>query len=292
MKIISNERGIALITVYIVLAFILLFAGAYFSRSFHEFRFAERDNDMQKAYYTAEAGLNAIAMDIFQSFSNSADWLNNESIVGFRSWFGEPDTEPGWDAARRRATFLGNYGNLPQNGVIDNYTYRVVLPSAAVDPIVPTDDGALVKLIAIGTVPHRAGTIEKIVAVTISYEMQPSPIFNYAYFVNNFGWMWGGGITINGDVRSNGNFSFRGGPRINGDIYAATNADLGAAGTITGNTQNWDIAAYHTHASGRARPTNPTNPADPDGTAYEAGYEGTTERFEFQDTLDMPILAI
>jgi len=129
-----------------------------------------------------------------------------------------------------------------------------------------------------------------VIAATISYEMEPSPIFNYAYFINNFGWLWGGGITVNGDVRTNGNVSLNGNPRINGDIYAATNADLGAAGTITGNSRFWDIPAYHNQAGPRPRPTNPTDPANPGGTTYAAGYAGTSTRHENQRTMDMPFL--
>ncbi|NQT96075.1 MAG: hypothetical protein HQ572_06445 [Candidatus Omnitrophica bacterium] len=290
MKIINNRRGVALIAIYVVIAAILVFAGAYFTRSFHEFRFAERQSDEQKAYYAAEAGLNEVAMDIYHTFRASNEWQNNRNTTGFRLWFGYPDSEPGWDATRRRNTFLANYGSLPTMSAIDNYQYRVVLPSAAADPIIPTDDGALVKLIAIGIAPHRTGAVNRMVAVTVSYEMAPSPIFNYAYFINNFGWLWGGGIRVNGDVRSNGNFSFNGNPMVNGDIYAATNPDLGAAGTITGNTRNLTVNQYHSQASGRARPTDPTDLADPGGTTYEGGYEGTSTRYENQEVLEMPYL--
>jgi hypothetical protein len=48
----------------------------------------------------------------------------------------------------------------------------------------------------------------------------PAKVFDYAYFINNWGWFYGSGITASGDVRSNGRFDFRYGPRVNGDIYA------------------------------------------------------------------------
>lgn len=58
----------------------------------------------------------------------------------------------------------------------------------------------------------------------------PSPVFDYAYFVNNWGWFYGSGITANGDVRSNGRFDFRQGPRVQGDIYAGQGIGVDAYG--------------------------------------------------------------
>jgi len=48
----------------------------------------------------------------------------------------------------------------------------------------------------------------------------PSKVFDYAYFINNWGWFYGAVFTVNGDVRSNGRFSFRDRPFMNGEIYA------------------------------------------------------------------------
>jgi len=54
----------------------------------------------------------------------------------------------------------------------------------------------------------------------------PSLVFDYSYFINNWGWWygdWDGGskIKIKGDVRSNGTLSVAGEPKIDGEIYAA-----------------------------------------------------------------------
>ncbi|MFH1783611.1 MAG: hypothetical protein ABH868_01745 [bacterium] len=54
-----------------------------------------------------------------------------------------------------------------------------------------------------------------------------APVFDYAYFINNWGWYWGRDITSNGDVRSNGRFDFRQGPRVNGHIYAGLEIEDG-----------------------------------------------------------------
>lgn len=48
----------------------------------------------------------------------------------------------------------------------------------------------------------------------------PSQVFDYEYFLNNWGWWWGSAITGNGDQRSNWDFDFKDSPHVNGHIYA------------------------------------------------------------------------
>jgi hypothetical protein len=55
---------------------------------------------------------------------------------------------------------------------------------------------------------------------TLLQKNPPSKVFDYGYFINNWGWFYGNGITSRGDVRSNGRFDFRGRPLVEGDIYA------------------------------------------------------------------------
>jgi len=57
-----------------------------------------------------------------------------------------------------------------------------------------------------------------------------SQVFDYGYFINNWGWFYGYGITSNGDVRSNGRFDFRDNPSVEGDIYAGFEIDDGGDG--------------------------------------------------------------
>lgn len=48
----------------------------------------------------------------------------------------------------------------------------------------------------------------------------PSHVFDYEYFLNNWGWWWGSSITGNGDNRSNWDFDFRYSPTVNGEVTA------------------------------------------------------------------------
>ncbi|MFC1806852.1 pilus assembly PilX N-terminal domain-containing protein [Candidatus Omnitrophota bacterium] len=271
MNILRDNRGIALISVYTIVMILLFTGGVYTARSLYEFKFAMRQRDEIKAYYTAEAGLNQASIGIYQLFAP----------IAYDSW--RDDT-----FAADLQTIVTGYA-FPTNVVMpDGLTYSV-MPTAA-NPVVAVNNGALLKLIAVGQAPHLGGTTRKVIAANVSFMMDPSPIFTYAYFVNNFGWLKGAGITINGDARSNGNFDFTGNPMINGDIYATTNPALGAAGTVTGLSRSWDTAAYTNHAPIRARSTNPTDAANPDATILASGYSGTSTRYENSEVLDMPYL--
>ena len=58
---------------------------------------------------------------------------------------------------------------------------------------------------------------------TIQANVRKSPaslIFDYEYFLNNWGWWWGSPIYGNGGNRSNWDFDFRDKPTVNGEIVA------------------------------------------------------------------------
>jgi len=122
----------------------------------------------------------------------------------------------------------------------------------------------------------------------VRYELAPSHIFDYAYFINNFGWFWGSSIYAHGEVRSNGNFSFQYGPKVNGDAYAAVNPDLNADGTISGSWNNWSLSDYYSRASNRQRPGNP--PFSGYEGEWPMGYDGDPDRYQRVDRLEMPYL--
>jgi len=82
-----------------------------------------------------------------------------------------------------------------------------------------------------------------------------SPVFDYAYFVNNYGWMSGSSIVINGDMRANGNVSLSG-STVNGFVYAAVNDEVGANGTVSlsSSPQIKNASSYRTSYGNRSRP--------------------------------------
>ena len=78
----------------------------------------------------------------------------------------------------------------------------------------------------ISTAIMPTGTLSVTKKIKAVIEKDPiSRVFDYCYFINNWGWYWGHDITAYGDVRSNGRFDFVDGPRVEGNIYAGAEID-------------------------------------------------------------------
>ncbi len=129
--------------------------------------------------------------------------------------------------------------------------------------------------------------VVKSIEEIVEYSLDRSSVFDYAYFVNNFGWFEGNGITANGDIRANGNLSLGNNSWLNGDAYAAANSELDVIGEVLGTVQNASLTSYRAQNNDRSRPTSPTAA---NGTDWPMGYDGTCHLKPFQETLDMPFL--
>ena len=90
---------------------------------------------------------------------------------------------------------------------------------------------------------------------TVRFATGQSKVFDYAYFVNNYGWMSGSSIRINGDMRANGDVSLSG-STVNGFVCAAANDEVGATGAVTlkSSPQIWNASKYRSNAPAGARP--------------------------------------
>ena len=90
---------------------------------------------------------------------------------------------------------------------------------------------------------------------SICFATGQSQVFNYAYFVNNYGWMSGSSITINGDMRANGNVSLSA-STVNGFVYAAANSELKVNGSVSlsSSPQIKNVQSYRTSVGNRGRP--------------------------------------
>jgi hypothetical protein len=116
---------------------------------------------------------------------------------------------------------------------------------------------------------------------TFALSLDRSGVFDYAYFVNNYGWMYGFDneqLIVNGDMRANGDFEFRyGRPVINGSIYACRNDKLipGAAGTVNLAPRQWSNSNYNTNQNQWMR------------QAYSSSLHGATNSSTFQQWRDL-----
>ena len=95
--------------------------------------------------------------------------------------------------------------------------------------------------------------VEATIQERVCFATGQSKVFDYAYFVNNYGWMTGSSIIINGDMRANGNVSVSQ-STVNGFIYAAANDELGVDGEVTlSSAKIWSQSYYRSNSGNRAR---------------------------------------
>jgi len=145
----------------------------------------------------------------------------------------------------------------------------------------------------------------------VRYGLGPATVFDYVYFANNYGWMYGNPLYLYGNMGANGNLGFGGDPTVDGKLFAAANSAIGAAGVINGNARFDSLDQYRALAGPNRlmRPTNPAaTPEDANGNGrldagedansngkldnydYEVGYGGTQPKAERQEAIDMPYL--
>ena len=123
---------------------------------------------------------------------------------------------------------------------------------------------------------------------TVRYSLGAANVFDYVYFANNYGWMYGSGLYLYGPMGANANLGFSGCPVVDGPLFAASNPGLGAAGVVNGTAGFDTIAQYQT--KGASDPLfHPTNPAGP-GIPYAIGYDGTQPHKTAQTPENMPYL--
>jgi len=163
----------------------------------------------------AEGGLNAITQDIWRQFKISQRFDPIHSALS-----GASPTNPRWV---RTGVFAG-VGNYTASVIgytqPDSYTRRITVRS--VGWIDRNGNGQL-----------DANEPRQVIDQTFDLSLTRSAVFDYAYFVNNYGWMYGFSgeqLVMNGDSRSNGDFEFQygsGGPPVfNGTIMASPNEKL------------------------------------------------------------------
>lgn len=162
--------------------------------------------------------------------------------------------------------------------------------------------------------------IERQVKRVVRYSVvSDNKIYDFAYFANNYGWMYGTPIYIHGNMGSNGDLGFKSGPTVNGLLYASLNPAIGATGVIKsgsgfGMPNKQTLTAYRAGPAGMTAgdpmvlPANPAYSEDVnangalntgedtngngilDQVDYSLGYKGIQDLQTGQKPLDIPYL--
>jgi hypothetical protein len=188
-----RERGSTLLTVVIVGGIICLTASSTLIMSTNSIKNASGRVDWNKAFYAAESA----------------------TVWGAQLAF---DTSLAAGSSNYYSTASGT---LPVGSIICRTNGDVTFNGAWVQVVQPSTSAPNVFIItASASVNNKVRTIQSQVTVR-----PVSQVFDYEYFLNNWGWWWGSTITGNGAQRANWDFDFRDGPTVNGSIYAADQVD-------------------------------------------------------------------
>ena len=186
-----------------------------------------------------------------------------------------------------RSSTAYNWFNLPNGGTtLGSSRVYYTLPSTNIvingcevklqfGPCRQVDNtsSAIVSLIARARRLNPNGTIStSVIEELFRFGTGRSKVFDYAYFVNNYGWFQGSGGTANGDVRANGNMYLDTSCKINGKVYAAYNQELGVRGTVQ-NYGKMDSRSAYWSSSKTSTQSRPTSPTSNGGVTWAGGYE-------------------
>jgi len=234
------QRGTALITSLLVLFMSFGLGTALVELTTSGLRHVVREEQAVRSLYAAEAGLEYKKMQVWKLFKVE------QKFDSFVLWELASPTNPmetvGGDLGGGLRYSCGIVGQRVNSNFSRELTFR------SVGWVDQDNDGQL-----------DDGEPRTVLEHTIEFTLDRSGVFDYAYFANNYGWMYGFGandLIVNGDMRANGNFDFSGGtPTINGSVYATANNKLipPAAGYVNITPTQWSNSYYNSVNTGRAR---------------------------------------
>jgi hypothetical protein len=187
-----QQQGSVLFTVVIIGAVMCISIGATLTLSSNSVKNSHGRVDWNKAYYTSESAMVWAAQRIIDS----------------------PGTAP---SAGLTQMYSLSSANLPVAELVAGGTNGdVTLKGAWVSITQPTNMASDNYVI---TASSRVNDKVRTLQATIT-AFPVSTVFDYEYFLNNWGWWWGTPIYGQGGQRSNWYFDFQGGPTVNGLLYA------------------------------------------------------------------------
>lgn len=227
---------------------------------------------------SAQTALDISKADIYDSFRQY--YRLNPTMWNVLYWFDTYTDES--------VGLSGHECALMQGAEVNGCTVSVTLTGLERSPSGLIEQFARLTLRVTASCRSASGVeVARSIEESVEYAMRRSEVFDYAYFVNNYGWFMGGGVTANGDIRANGNMYLDGLSWVNGLAFAAANEMLGAAGTISGSARSKSLEEYWAENNIRARPTSPTSE---DGMVWAMGYDGYSELRPYHDPIEMPYL--
>lgn len=228
------RRGSTMLTTFGMMTLLSLGALIYVERATQTLRTARREGYEIQTTHLCEAGVQNVLLNIWKPFKTSQRFTSLDTLAANASNASPKGSVSG------TVPGVGNFSaGITSSTQPVGDTYTRVVRIRAVGWIDLNSDNNL-----------SVADPQKTVDVTVTLTLQRSQVFDYAYFVNNYGWMNGfneNQLIINGDMRANGNFDFtNGSPTVNGSVYACLNEKLSpqAPGWINTAPVKWSTSTY------------------------------------------------
>lgn len=263
----SKEKGVAMLVTFALLSLVMVAATSYIDQSTQAVRLARMSNHEARGTWLCESGVQDLV---------GSEWKVYKIAQNF---------------AAMDAKFTGATIGTPKGGVTGTSTDVGKYAAAVVDYKKKGNLWRTLTIRAVGFIDGNgnnvadAGEPRKTVDATVTFSLKRSQVFDYAQFVNNYGWMKGfdqWSMVINGDWRVNGDFDFLSGTAtVNGSVIAAANNKLtpGALGLVNKTPYKWNQATYNGQSAWGGWASRMRQPYDP----AKHGAFGTPEFEKWRD---------
>jgi hypothetical protein len=189
----SRERGTALVSTLVVLMGVFGLICATTITTSVEVRESRRALDQVRVQQVAEAGFEQGMRFIGGAINKTSAYHPLEGLTGLFA------TETTITPFLAEPLFAGG-------AEVGNYSVSITSVEQAEASITLRIDATGYLDAPSQLAPGEMGSGWHAVSVTVRYSLTPSQVFDYAYFINNWGWFYGNSIIANGSVRSNGQF--------------------------------------------------------------------------------------
>lgn len=262
----GKKRGSALVSMMSIMFLLAVGTGAYVQNTTQVLRVARRQEFEIQSTHLCEAGIQSVLLSLWRPFKVSQSFVTMD------------------------ATCTGATTGSPLATISSSITGAGCFSAGVISYSTPAGDAYTrsVTIRCVGWVDLNGngqldpGEPQKVVDVIATYQLARSQVFDYTYFINNYGWMDGFGVNdlvVNGDMRANGNFNFtNGSPTVNGSVYATANDKLtpAAAGLVNTPPVKQSNANYLTAAAADSRMRQGYNSA-------MQGAKGTAQYEQWRD---------
>ncbi len=274
----DGTKGFVMTAVLMLLLIGLLVAGSFMVSARQTLRTVDRWKAYDHAMLMTKTATEKVKWNLYDalltdfnsldaSFTNDANWIKNNAYR--------------YSTNGSMATVMA--GSDP---LFDSYTSAFVVAAITNGTVVGSNKSATI--FVTNVVQVTINGVTRKLEETIKYVLTRSTVFEYAYFINNFGWFDNVTMIVNGDIRSNFDIRLNSTTlTLNGHSFA------GGSNLVQRTPLKWTYDQYKNdtnHAFFRPGYNVDLNASNPN-SVWTNGYNPITYRSNRVDQLKMPYIS-